>query len=352
MECKIVDIAGIKIGGQYPVCVAAEIGTYFGTDLEIAKEYIEVAKEAGVEFLKTEILHSLSIIHDDCMVHNYSTDFGTKSENYRSLLTRKKLSLKEYEKLFRYAMDKKFPIIASVYDMKGLDFLVDMGAAAAKVASQNITNRPLIEHCAKSGLPLIMDTGNALLHEVAAAVYWAETCGVPGIVINHRPDGSPCPANKQNLCLIETYNKTFKWPVGLACHYDGDEMIYLAIGLGASFIEKPLYHKKVRDDQDTLFTMHYEAFKEMVKKVRNCSNALGDGIRKVHIAEQLEMRACIVASVDIKEGVPLSFNNVVFAWPMRGISAAYWHEVAGMCASKEIKKGNTISWGDIKPRKD
>ncbi len=351
MQQKTSTIAGIPIGKEHPVRIAAEIGTYFGTDIGLAKEYVAVAKEAGAEFLKTEILHDLSVIWDDTMTHTYQTDAGPKTENYRSLLSRKLVPLAEYRTLIRYCREQNMPVIASVYDFAGVDFMVAEGGAAVKVASQNMTNRPLIEHCAKSGLPFLMDTGNSLLHEVAAALHWAESCGCENIVINHRPDGNPCPAQTHNLRLLQSYADTFGWPVGLACHYDGDEMIYLAIGLGARFIEKPLYHKKVRDDQDTMFTMTYDAFREMARKVRNCSLALGDGVRRTLIPGQLECRACIVAKNDLPAGSRLSTENVVFAWPAKGIPAALWHEVEGALTLRPVEAARPLQWGDIHKEK-
>lgn len=348
MNRKTVEIAGIKIGEDYPIRIAAEIGTYFGADIELAKEYLNAAKKAGVEFLKTEILHDLSVIWDNSMTHTYNTDLGPKTENYRSLLARKVVPLNEYRKLFEYSLSQGLPVIASVYDMKGVDFMVSAGGAALKIASQNITNKPLIEYCAKSGLPVIMDTGNALLEEVASAVKWAEESYAAGVILNHRPDGSPCPAHEHNMRIIKAYKQAFGWPVGLSCHYDGDEMVYLAIGMGAVLIEKPLYHKRERDDQDTMFTLHYEKFSEMVKKIRNCSAAIGSGIRSRQIPAQLDCRACIVASKDIPAGTALSLDNIVFAWPMRGIPAARWKEAEGLVAGHDLKKSIPVNWGDIK----
>jgi len=342
------EIGGIKIGDEYPVRIAIEIGTYFGTDLERAKDYIRFAKEIGADFLKTEILHDLSIIHDLDMVHTYNTDHGPKTENYRALLERKLVSLEDYEKLIRHAMSQGLPVIASVYDTKGVDLLVSCRAAAAKVASQNVTNRPLIEYCARSGLPLVMDTGNALFHEVAAAVYWAETAGVKCLILNHRPDGSPCPANEQNIRIIRSHAEAFGWPIGFSCHYDGDEMIYLAIGMGARLIEKPTYHKKERDDQDTMFTLHYDKFREMVKKIRSCSDALGDGVRRKQVPYQLECRACLAAGKDIGEGEALTFENVIFPWPMKGIPASQWREAEGLTTSRRLRKGEPITWRDVR----
>ncbi len=346
MKAKTVILGGVPIGDEHPVRIAMEIGTYFDNDLDVAKEYIDFGKEVGVDFLKTEICHTSLVIHDPDFTITYNTDSGPKTESYQALFNRKKLAFADYEKLFAYSARKDLPVIASVYDMEGVDFLVSMKAAAAKVATQNNTNRPLIEYCAKKGLPLIIDTGNAFFNEIATSVFWAEAAGIKGIVLNHRPDGSPTPPEEHNMRIIRSHADAFGWPVGLSCHSNRDEMIYLSIGMGARLIEKPVYHKKKMDDIDTTFVLYYDYFREMVKKIRNCSNALGDGVRRKQVPYQLQCRPCIVALKAIRKGDTLSFKNVHFAWPMRGIQAQYWNDIDGFVAIRDIKEGEPLQWGD------
>lgn len=344
---RTVEIGGVKIGDEHPVTVAAEIGSFFGQDIGLAKEYIDFAKSVGVDFLKTEILHDLSILHDKSMPITYKTDDGDKTENYYDMLKRKQISLKDYEKLITYSIDKGLPVIASVYDIKGIDFLKAVGGAATKIASQNVTNLPLIEHCAKVGLPMVMDAGNSLLHELAASISWAEQNEIKGIVINHRPDGHPCPPEGHHMRILQTYSQTFDWPVGLACHYPSDEMIYLAIGMGARFIEKPLYHQRHRDDVDTTYVLYYDDYREMVRNVRNCSAALGQRFRTKQSEFGLACRACLVSSENIKKGEKLSISNLDFAWPMTGIHTALWNDVKGKSVKRDLAKGEVIQFGDI-----
>lgn len=347
MGIRNVKIGQHVIGQEQPVIVAAEIGTFFDHDMELARTYIDQVKNTGAHFLKTEILHDISVIHDNQLTHTYLTDNGTVVENYKALIQRKIVSLKEYEKLFAYARSIGLPIMASVYDFAGVDFLVSMKAEAVKIASPNIINKPLIEYCASKGFPLLFDTGNALLHEVASAVEWAENKGASGIILNHRPDGHPCPAREHHMRTIECYLESFNWPVGLSCHYDGDEMIYLAIGMGARFIEKPLFHKKKRDDQDTMFTMQMTEFKEMVRKVGNCYEALGKRYRKKQAEYGLLCRPCLVASKDIPQGETISTTNITFAFPMKGIVANLWEQVQGKKTNKPLQKGTPIQYIDL-----
>lgn len=347
MNDKVVEIGGIKIGESFPVTVAGEIGTFFGKDIGLAKEYISFIKELGIEFLKGEVLHDVNIIHDKQLNITYNTDHGPVTENYCDLLKRKSLTLKEYEEIYTHSNDLGLPLISSVYDMIGVDFLVDMNAAAIKIASQNNQHRPLIEYAAKSELPLVFDTGYALLDEVASLVQWSEDSGAKGIVLNHRPDGNPSPAEGHHLRIMQSHYETFGWPVGLSCHYQGDEMVYLAIGMGARLIEKPLYHKKEGDDLDTMYTLHFDEYKDMITKIRNCSLALGERHRKEHDETQLLFRPCLVSSADIKKGGTFNLDNISFAWPNTGIPAAMYHEINGKTAARDINRGEPITLGDL-----
>jgi len=65
---------------------------------------------------------------------------------------------------------KKIDFLSSVFDTEGMDYLANLGIDRIKLSSYAITNLPLIGHCARYGLPIIMSTGGATLGEVERAV--------------------------------------------------------------------------------------------------------------------------------------------------------------------------------------
>lgn len=249
---KTVHIGKVPVGDEHPVVLVAEVGTYFNQDIGLARDYLQKVAAAGAPVFKTEILHN----PDVCLrasglniTFNHAT--GKQVESYRALIERKTVLLSDYAKLFAECRALDIPFVASVYDFEGVDFFVREGGAALKIARHNMAHLPLIEYCAKQGLPVIFDAGLVYMDELARAVRIAQAEGAP-VIIHHHPGPNPTPAEKQNLRVIQTWKQTFDVPVGISCHYRGDEILYAAVGLGVNVIEKGVVDDNTRVEQDVV----------------------------------------------------------------------------------------------------
>jgi len=338
----------VPVGGGAPCVLAAEIGTFFNQDIGLAKDYLARIVAAGVPLFKTEILHDPGVcLRDSGLEIKFNHAAGARIEDYRRLIERKVVPLADYEKLFAMARDAGIPSIASVYDFSGVDFFVKQGGAALKIARHNITHLPLIRYCAATGLPVIFDAGIVYLHELATAVHAARGHGSGGVIINHHPGPNPTPAEGQNLRAIPAYKEIFQAPVGLSCHYRGDEILYTAIGLGADLIEKGVVDDPDRVEQDVISATRLDDLPELMRKVRACAAALGERLPPIKEPRDLNTRKALVARIPIPAGSPLTLENAAFAWPPLGIPAELWDIVEGRAAAKHLPAGEPIRWPDI-----
>ena len=239
------------------------------------------------------------------------------------------------------------PVIASVYDTEGVDFLVDVGGAAIKIARHNINNVPLIRYAARTGLPILFDAGVVYLDEVARAVRVAQDAGAQGVIVNHHPGANPAPPEAHNMRVMQTYKEALGVPVGLACHYRGDEMLYLAVGMGANLLEKGVVDDPDRVEQDLVSAMRLSEVADVVRKVNNCWKAIGQAPARHKEPRDLSVRKGLVAKRLIAEGEPLGLDNVRFAWPPLGISVEHWDVVATRRAARVIQRDEVIGWPDV-----
>jgi len=299
---KTVQIGKVPVGDDHPVVLVAEVGTYFNQDIGLARDYLAKIAAAGVPVFKTEILHN----PDVCLrasglniTFNHAT--GKQVESYRALIERKTVPLSEYAKLFAECRALEIPFVASVYDFEGVDFFVREGGAALKIARHNMAHLPLIEYCAKQGLPVIFDAGLVYLDELARAVRIAQAEGAP-VIIHHHPGPNPTPAEKQNLRVIQTWKQTFDVPVGISCHYRGDEILYAAVGLGVNVIEKGVVDDNTRVEQDVVSAINLSDLREFNQKLLNCSAALGARLPVIPEPRDLNTRKGLVALRDIAGG--------------------------------------------------
>ncbi|MGB0383239.1 MAG: N-acetylneuraminate synthase family protein [Ardenticatenaceae bacterium] len=345
---KPVNIGGVLVGDGYPTVFVAEVGTFFNQDIELAKSYLRAAVEAGVPLFKTEILHDPDVcLKNTGLLHEYRHATGTQVEEYRKLIERKVVPLDGYRKLFALCHELGVPFIASVYDFVGIDFLVEVGGAGIKIPRDSVNNVPLIRYAARTGLPLIFDDGVVHFDELVRAVRLAQEEGAGGVIVNRHPGANPAPPELHNMRLMQSYKESLRIPVGLACHYRGDEILYMAVGMGVNLLEKGVVEDPDRLEQDLVSALRLSELKEVVQKVKNCWQAIGQV--PVHHKEQrdLSTRKGLVAKGPIAKGEVFGPHNLRFAWPPLGISVEYWDLIIGNQAARAIDNLDPIRWSDV-----
>jgi len=344
----VVDIGGVKVGDVHPVAFVAEVGTFFNRDIGLAMAYLEQAARAGAPIFKTEILHDPDVcLPGTGLVHEYKHAGGASQEDYRALIERKCVPLADYRKLFERCRTLGVPFIATVYDFTGVDFLADVGAGAVKIARDNVDNVPLIRYAARTGLPMIFDAGIVYLEEITRAVHLARDGGADGVVVNHHPGANPAPAEAHHLRAIAMYKAALGVPVGLACHYRGDEMLYVAIGAGANLLEKGVVEDPDRVEQDLVSASRLSELPALVRKVAECSASLGVSRPSPREPRDLSVRKGLVAKRAIAAGATITVDDLRFAWPPVGIPVAQWDLVVGAKAARALAAGDVVRWTDI-----
>lgn len=343
-----VSLGGVQVGDGYPTVFVAEIGTFFNQDVDLACAYIRAAAEAGAPVVKSEVLHDPDVcLKGTGLVHEYRHAGGRAMEDYRALIERKVLSLEAYREIFGSISRLGLPFLATVYDKEGVDFLAGLGAAGLKIARDNINNVPLIRYAAGTGLPLVFDAGQVYLDEVARAVRLARESGAGGVIVNHHPGSNPAPAEAHHLRMIQTYKEALGVPVGLACHYRGEEILYAAVGLGANLLEKGVVDDPDRKEQDLVSAARLKDLGEIIGKVNRAWEAVGQAPAYPQEPRDLSTRKGLVSRRAIAAGETFSLENLRWAWPPLGISVGHWDLVVGQRAARDVGPGEPLKWADV-----
>ena len=216
---------------------------------------------------------------------------------------------------------------------------------------RNVIHLPLIHYVAGLGLPMVIDTGRALLSEVARAVEVARNAGAKDIIIQHSPDGHPALPEAHNLRILQTYEKAFGLPVGLSDHHVGTEMLYMALALGATVLEKGLYFNPDELDQDIAHSMDINDLPIVLKKTLECWQAMGntwrDNSKPIKGTLGSSQRQCLVAKKGLKAGDSLSFDTVRFAFPCMGIPVEHWSIVKDWAIRADLNQDQPIEWKHV-----
>ena len=337
------------VGDGHPVVFMAETSTFFNKDVDLAMSYIKAASDAGVQIFKSEVLHDPEVcLRDTGLLFKYNHANGSHTEDWRQIIERKVVPLEGYRRIYEYCRGLGIPFVASVYDIEGIDFLVDVGASAIKIPRDSINNVPLIRYAGRTGLPVIFDAGIAYFDEVAGAVKTAQDAGAGGVVVNHHPGANPAPPEAHHMRLMQTYKEALGVPVGLSCHYRGDDMMCLAIGMGANLLEKGVVDDPDRIELDLVSATRLSELPETLARVNACWKAIGEAPARHKEPRDLSTRKGLATKRRVLRGEILGYDNLRFVFPAIGISVAHWDQVAGTRAARDIEANEVIRWDDLR----
>jgi len=346
----IVKVGSKLVGKSQPVFTVVELGVCHEQNIELAKSFIEKAKEAGADAVKVEAFQADSFVLDKTIIHKYGTTKGEVEENYYELLKRLELSFNQMKELKQKADDLDILFFSTVHDKEDADFFDDLGVCAFKIASIDMTHLPLIRHLSKKGKPIFMDTGGAYLGEIDDTIRAFEAEGFEDLIIMHNPSGYPAPAEKTDLKMINTIQSVFDIPVGLSCHTPGFDMVVASVAMGANIIEKPITRDNNIKGPEHIFSFLDTEANIFMNKIRNIEIALGLK-RRLFIDENSHARAKrrgIYSNRDLKAGQVLSEDDLLFRVPNRGIASKDVDLVVGKVLKIDMLKQTPIQVNYLK----
>jgi sialic acid synthase SpsE len=261
------------------------------------------------------------------------------------------LPLGAYERLFRHATRRGLRLALSVYDFAGLDFALAQRASIIKIASSNVVHRPLIERVAAAGPAVLMDTGGATLDEVRRAVRWFTDAGGTQLIIEHSPPAPPAPVSRHHVRRIESYREEFRCPVGLSDHHAGVEMLFAAIALGASVVEKGVFPDDLERDQDVAHGLPVSRLADTVRQCAHVSAALQPPPADAPAPAGHPARMGLVAARALAAGHRLREDDVTFAFPAVGIAVQDVNEAIGLPLVRPVAAGTPIEWPMLQGRR-
>jgi sialic acid synthase SpsE len=306
----------IKIGNRYigenhPVFVVAEIGQNHNGSMEIAKQLINQAahdKVDAVKFCKRHIPLELTKERYNqpyLSVHSFGETYG----KHREFL---ELSKEQYAELKKYAESKGLIFFASVCDIQSADDLDDLGVEMFKVASRDLTNKPLIEHLAKKGKPIFLSTGMSNIGDIENAVNLIKQYH-DKILIFHCTSEYPCPYEHLNLTALISLRDKFNLNVGLSDHSVGIMAPCAAAVMGAVAVEKHITLDKHMKGTDHAGALDPPGMERLVVWIRNFEKAKGYGVKSMINEEfitKIKLARSIVAKRKINMGEILTKDMI------------------------------------------
>ncbi len=384
---KEFSISDRKIGPQHPCYIIAEVSCNHDGDINEARKIIEAAAEAGADAVKLQTYTADTI----------SRNFGMKPKgtiweniDLYKLYDKAHTPWSWTNELMKIANDNGLALFSSPFDETAVDFLVDAGVPAMKIASFEVVDTKLIEKIVKTGLPVIMSNGMTDFLELDEAVKVLNEYGCKDYALLHCNSGYPAAFSEANLKTMQAMAELYQCTVGVSDHtlfanHDNyaDPLAHItpveAVKMGAKIIELHLMLDRAKARElfnrneggfDWPFSREPAELKKMISMIREYertgsvdyeTNFEKEVALRTHGSvcfeptekelKSRQLRPSLWAVKDFKKGEAFIFGaedkdsgNFDSVRPAGGLHIRFTDLIEGRKAARDIKAGEPLAW--------
>jgi N-acetylneuraminate synthase len=346
---KNVELGPARVGSGCPPFIIAEIGSNHNGDMNLCREIVDAAADAGADAVKFQSWTEKTLA---------SKEAYENSPELRQAIQEYQFTPDQHREIHRYCGQKGVLFCSSVFSESEADLLEDLDVPFYKIASMDINNLRLLEYVAQKGRPMIVSTGMATMGEIEQAVSAIREVGNDDIVLLHCVSVYPPDMDLVNLRNMETLRTAFDVPVGFSDHTLGTSIPLAAIARGACVVEKHFTIDKDLPGWDHAISASPVEMETIVREGKRVYRALGGTVRSVgneELEKRSHFRRSAIAQKPLSEGETLSPDDVAFKRPGTGIAPDEFKYAEGQTLVAPVQEGHVIHWhhlagGDPKTR--
>ena len=352
---QTIKIGDRLVGDGQPCFIIAEAGVNHNGDLDLALKLVEKAYKSGADAIKFQTFTPENVIIPNAPKAAYQASLTPQDESQYEMLKRLALSKENFETIKSYCDKLGLMFLSTPADFSDVDFLVDLGVSAIKIASMDIVNYPLLIYIAKQNKPIILSTGMTTLGEIEKAIDTINRISNMDVTLLQCVTNYPISYDQANLKVMQSLKQCFQKLVGFSDHTVGSVVSLAAVSLGACIIEKHFTLDTSLPGPDHSSSLDPKNFKQMVENIRIVEKALGDSVKyplPIEIQNRQTMRRSLVASKDLLSGTILAPQHFAFKRPGTGLGTEFIDILVGRKLKSFIAKNTQFSFDHFMEEKN
>lgn len=339
---------GRSVGPGFSPYVIAEVGSNHNGDMDLCKELVAEAARCGADAVKFQSWSATSLISEAEFRRNSS--YSDKKRHFgslREMVEAYQFTYEQHLEIAAYCQEKNIHFMSSAFSKEEVDLLKEVGSAAIKLASMDVTHLLLLRYAATSGVPLILSTGMASMAEVAQAV---DALQGSELALLHCVSIYPPDMQDVHLKNIPMLKTAFELPVGFSDHTVGTAVSLAAVALGACIIEKHFTLDKDMAGWDHWISADPGELESLCTEAKNIHAALGSHKRIVSAAElekRTKFRRRAVLTQALSAGHVLTLADLDFKRPGTGVHPNEYDYVLGRRLKHDLAAETELNWDDL-----
>jgi len=318
------------------ITIIAEIGINHGGSVSLAKKMVKEAKKCGADVAKFQNSYPDQLFKIKTKAFQVSQQFVMQTSDYAAIK--------------KYCDQLKIEFLCTPFDLKSVDQLEELNVKRYKVASPDLVDMPLHKKIISTRKPVILSTGMANIKEIKKTVDYYKKNRMKKITLLHCVSNYPCSTKSLNLNVIPKLKKIFNLPIGFSDHSVGNNAAVMAVGFGATIIEKHFTTDKKLPGADHFMSMNPKEFSNYVKSIREAEKQLGSDKKEVQPEEKkfiIFARKSITLRKSMKRGDVLKEKDIIMKRPGSGLNGQKISTVIGKKIRKNLSKEYQIRKQDL-----
>lgn len=325
--------------------IIAEAGVNHNGSMDLAKQMVKAAKEAGADYIKFQTFNPEKLVSKYAPKADYQKKSTGTEDNQLQMLKKLALTQQDFIHLKQYCLELGIGFLSTPFDLGSIDFLETLDMDFWKLPSGEVTNYPYLKKIGMTKKKVVMSTGMCNMQEIKEAVSVLEKNGTTDITLLHCNTEYPTPFSDVNLLAMHHMQRELHKPVGYSDHTVGIEVAIAAAALGAVVIEKHFTLDKTMEGPDHAASLNPDELKQMINAIRNIEKSMGDGVKRRTASEEKNLAAArksLVAKTSIRKGEIFTVDNLTVKRPGSGKSPMKWEEILGTRAEKDYEMDELI----------
>lgn len=272
----------------------AEIGINHNGSLDIAKQLITAAAEAGFDAVKFQKRTIEKVYTKEMLDSPRESPWGTTQRDQKMGL---EFDHTQYQEIDRYCKERGVAWTASAWDVDAQRFIRHFDVSFNKVASAMLGHQPLLREIASEGKKTFISTGMATLDEIDEVVNLFRRANCP-FELFHCNSTYPMREEDANLLCIPMLKSRYGCDVGYSGHESSlIKVCTTAVALGATSLERHITLDRAMYGSDQAASIETAALHNFVETMRKVPLLMGTGVKEITPAE-LAVRKKLRVDVD------------------------------------------------------
>tara|TARA_Y100001970_G_C14220559_1_gene852404 strand:- start:287 stop:1132 length:846 start_codon:yes stop_codon:yes gene_type:complete len=250
----------------------AEIGINHNGDLEIAKNLILNAKNAGFDSVKFQKRTIDLVYSKEILDQKRDSPWGTTQRQQKEGL---EFSREQYQSIDAYCKEIGIEWFASAWDLESIKFLDNFDCKYQKIASAMIIDSNFLSAVASRKKHTFISTGMSNINDIENAVniFTQKKCSFE---LMHCVSTYPMKPEDANLNTISALKEKFKCNVGYSGHENGVVISLAASFFGLSSLERHITLDRTMYGSDQAASLEFSGMKQLTSSLDKMLVAIGE----------------------------------------------------------------------------